>query len=183
MNDEVIQIDYLIGILLRVDSQEKYMPFVSNNLESEKEMLFEFLDFVKTLNDYVIYHYHSYDSSHLNKMMIKYEVDDETRSTMLDHMIDVYNIATDSVVFPTYGNGLKKVAASLGFVWRHQDVGATESIALYYEYIVNPNQNKDNLKLILDYNEDDCCAVRVIKDWLESVRTSETGDPQVEWPT
>lgn len=170
VGEEIIQVDYLIGVLVRVDSKEKYMPFVARDFNHEKDMLVEFLNFMKKQKDYVIYHYHHYEKTHLDKMMTKYEIDEKTRRVVFDHMIDVHKIATDSVAFPTYGNGLKPVAKFLGFAWRHKDVDATESIALYLDYIANPNKNKDKLKLILDYNEDDCIATRVIKDWVEDVR-------------
>lgn len=170
MGEEVIQVDYLIGILIRIDSKEDYIPFIAKDLKHEQDMLCDFLNFMKKQKDYVIYHYHHYEKTHLDKMMIKYGINEKTRSIIFDHMIDVHKVATDSVAFPTYGNGLKQVATFLGFTWRHKDVDATESIALYLDYIANPKKNKDKLKLILDYNEDDCIATRVIKDWLETVR-------------
>ncbi|CUR52228.1 conserved protein of unknown function [Nitrosotalea devaniterrae] len=171
MGDEVIQVDYLIGALVRVGSKEEYLSFVAKDLSHEKEMLFEFLDFIKKQKDYVIYHYHHYEKTHLEKMMTRYGVDEKVKKLVFDHMVDIYKIATSSVAFPTYGNGLKPVAKYLGFSWRHKNVDATESIALYLGYVANPNKNKDKLQLILDYNEDDCIATRVIKDWLETVRT------------
>jgi uncharacterized protein len=170
VEEEIIQMDYLIGILVRIGSKEKYMSFVANSLDHEKEMLFEFLDFMKKQKDYVLYHYHHYEKTHLDKMMAKYEIDEATKSLVFDHMIDIHKVATDAVAFPTYGNGLKQIAPFLGFTWRHKDVDATESIILYLDYVANPKENKDKLQLILDYNEDDCIATRVIKDWLETVR-------------
>lgn len=170
VGEEIIQVDYLIGILVRVGSKEKYIPFVASDFNHEKDMLVEFLDFMKKQKDYVLYHYHHYERTHLDKMMTKYEIDEKTRRVVFDHMIDVHKIATDSIAFPTYGNGLKPVAKYLGFTWRHEGVDATESIALYLDYIANPKENEDKLKLILDYNEDDCIATRVIKDWVEDVR-------------
>ncbi len=167
--EEVIQVDYLIGALVRIDSKEEYLAFIANDLDHEKEMFLEFLDFMKKQKDYVIYHYHHYEKTHLNKMMTKYEIDEKTKNMVFDHMIDIHKVATDSVAFPTYGNGLKPVAKYLGFTWRHKDVDATESIAIYLDHVANPDKNKDKLQLILDYNEDDCIATRVIKDWLETV--------------
>jgi predicted RecB family nuclease len=170
MGDEVVQVDYLIGALVRIGSEEKYHAFVAKDLDHEKEMLLEFLDFMKKQKDYVIYHYHHYEKTHLDKMMTKYGTDEKTRKMVFDHMIDVYKVATDSVAFPTYGNGLKPVAKYLGFTWRHKNVDATESIALYLDHVANPGESEGKLQLILDYNEDDCIATRVIKDWLETVR-------------
>jgi uncharacterized protein len=168
--DEIIQVNYLIGALVRIDSKATYIPFVAKDLDHEKEMLLEFIDFVKGQTDYVIYHYHHYEKTHLNKMMAKHKIDGHKQSIILDKMLDVYKIANDSVAFPTYGTGLKDVARHLGFGWRHKEVNATESIAMYLDYIADQSANKEKLRLILDYNEDDCNATRVIKDWLETVR-------------
>ena len=169
-DEEILQIDYLIGILVRIDSKEKYVSFTAKDTNHEEEMLLEFLDFIKKQKDYVIYHYHHYEKTHLTKMMEKYEIDQATRNKVFDHMIDVYKVATDSVVFPTYGNGLKQIAPYLGFRWRHKDVSATESISIYLDYVKDPKENKDRFQKVIDYNEDDCIATRVIKDWLETIK-------------
>ena len=165
------QIDYLIGILVRENSEEKYISFTAKNTHLEKEMLLEFLDFLSDQEDYVIYHYHHYEKTHMSKMMDKYEIDNATQNLLLDNLIDIHKVATDSVVFPTYGNGLKQIAPYLGFSWRHKDVSATESISMYLEYVDNPEENKIKFQKIIDYNEDDCIATRVIKDWLASIIT------------
>jgi len=166
------QIDYLIGIIVRVDSKEKYISFTAKDTNHEKEMLLEFLEFIKKQNDYVIYHYHHYEKTHLTKMMENYEIDETTKKMVLDYLIDVYKVATNSVVFPTYGNGLKQIAPYLGFSWRHKDVSATESISMYLDYVDNSEEGKVKFQKIIDYNEDDCIATRVIKDWLVSLNAS-----------
>ena len=88
----------------------------------------------------------------------------------MDHLIDIHKVATDSVVFPTYGNGLKRIAPYVGFSWRHKDVSATESISIYLDYVKNPEENKTRFQKVIDYNEDDCVATRAIKDWLVSIK-------------
>ena len=170
--DGIPQIDYLIGILVRADSKENYIPFTAKDAkeDAEKEMLLEFLKFIKKQSNYVIYHYGSYERTHLKTMMKKYEIDEATEKTVLDYLIDVHKVATNSVAFPTFGNGLKAIAAYMGFEWRHKDVSATESIAMYLDYVDDPEEGKVKLQKIIDYNEDDCIATRVIKDWLVSIQ-------------
>jgi len=172
--DGIPQIDYLIGILVRVDSKENYISFTAKDAkeDAEKEMLLEFLKFIKKQNDYVIYHYAPYEKTHLTTMMKKYEIDEATEKTVLDYLIDVRKVATDSVAFPIYGNGLKQIAAYMGFEWRHKDVNATESIAMYLDYVDNSEGSEIKFQKIIDYNEDDCVATRVIKDWLVSLKAS-----------
>ncbi|MCH7560238.1 MAG: TM0106 family RecB-like putative nuclease [Thaumarchaeota archaeon] len=169
-DEEIPLIDYLIGILVRTNSKENYVSFIAADTSQEKEMLLEFLDYIKKQRDYVIYHYHHYEKTHLTKMMEKHEIDEETQKMVLDHLIDIHKIATNSVVFPTYGNGLKQIARYMGFSWRHKDVSATESISMYLDYIKDPEENTTRFQKVIDYNEDDCIATRVIKDWLVSIR-------------
>ncbi len=164
------QIDYLIGILVRENSKEEYIPFTAKDTDHEKEMLLKFLEFVKKQKDYVIYHYHHYEKTHLLKMMEKYGIEKTTQNMIFDHMIDIHKVVTKSVVFPTYGNGLKQIAPYLGFSWRHKDVNATESISIYLDFISNPDKNRDKFQKVIDYNEDDCIATRVIKDRLVSIK-------------
>ena len=170
--DGIPQIDYLIGILVRVDSKENYISFTAKEAkeDAEKKMLLEFLEFIKKQNDYVIYHYAPYEKTHLTTMMKKYEIDEATKKTVLDYLIDVHKVARNSVAFPTYGNGLKQIAPYLGFSWRHKDVSATESISMYLDYVGNSEEGKVKFQKIIDYNEDDCVATRVIKDWLVSLK-------------
>ena len=138
----------------------------------KKKMLLEFLEFIKKQNDYVIYHYAPYEKTHLTTMMKKYEIDEATKKTVLDYLIDVHKVARNSVAFPTYGNGLKQIAPYIGFRWRHKDVSATESISMYLDYVDNSEEGKVKFQKIIDYNEDDCIATRVIKDWLVSLKAS-----------
>ena len=151
-------------------TEEKYIPFIAKDTNLEKEMLLEFLEFIQNQDDYVIYHYHTYENTHLRKMMEKYEIDEKTRKLVFDNMIDIHKVATSSVVFPTIGTRLKKIAPYLKFNWRHKDVSATESISMYFDYIKDPEKNKDEFQKVIDYNEDDCIATRVIKDWLVSIK-------------
>jgi predicted RecB family nuclease len=59
---------------------------------------------------------------------------------ILDNMRDLYKDAVSSFAFPTYGNGLKEIAAYMGHKWRHPDVDALESIAFYFLYVARPQE-------------------------------------------
>ena len=83
-------------------------------------------------------------------------------------MRDLYKDAVSNFAFPTYSNGLKEVAKYIGYKWKHADVDALESIALYFQYVENHDQNKDKLQKVIDYNEDDCKATLLVKDWIKN---------------
>lgn len=104
--------------------------------------------------------------------MEKYEIDNETQGMVLDNMIDIHKVATNSIIFPTYGNGLKQLAKYVGFSWRHKDISATESIKIYLDFVEEPKANETSFQKVKDYNEDDCIATRILKDWLVSEKSS-----------
>ena len=78
-------------------------------------------------------------------------------------------IVKKHIAFPTYGHGLKEIAKYLGFSWRHKEVNAMESVALYYEFLETGDGKK--LQLIIDYNEDDCRATSIIKEYLDKINS------------
>jgi len=165
---ELVEMDYLIGVVVRKGKKQEYIPFTANNTHKEKEMLLNFLKFIKKQKNYVIYHWHSYEKTHLTNMMEKYSIDDKTAQLVLSDnvRIDLHRVATSRFAFPTYSTSIKSIAKWMGFKWRHKEVDAVESIVMYLDYVNNPKLNQKKLKMIQDYNEDDCMATLKIKDWL-----------------
>ena len=156
--------DYLIGALVRTDGKETYSPFVARG-KDEYGMLCDFIDFMAKQHDYAIYHWHGYEQIHLRLLMAKHKID-MYGILEPDIMFDLHKLATHAFAFPTYSTSIKDVAKWLGFNWRHKDVGAMTSIGLYLEYVEDPDNNREKMQRVLYYNEDDCIATRVIKDWL-----------------
>jgi predicted RecB family nuclease len=165
--EELISIDYLIGVIVRKNGTEEYKPFLAHNVGQEGEMFRQFVKWVLEQKDFIIYHWHNYERNHLQRLAQRYNLPKEEADMIFTSMRDIYKDATSSFAFPTYGNGLKEVATYIGYEWKHKEVNALESIALYFQYVQDPVTNKDKLKKVLDYNKDDCMATMLIKDWLE----------------
>jgi len=173
-DEELVAIDYLIGVLTRKDKSEEYTPFVARKLDKEGEMFQQFIKWLLTQDDFIVYHWHNYERTHLEKLSERYGLSGETREVLFGNMRDLYRDAVSCFAFPTYGNGLKEVANYIGYKWKHADVNALESIAMYLQYIEDPDKNKDKIKKVIDYNEDDCRATMVVKDWLKGNLSRET---------
>ena len=165
--DGLVQVDYLIGILIRKDGREEYRPFIAHRLQDEGNMFREFVTFMQWQKDYVIYHWHNYELWHIKQLGERHGLTAQVETLLFPHMIDLHKVGTRAFVFPTYSNGLKDIADYLGFKWRHEDINALDSIAYYLKYQENPDGFKDKMQAIVDYNEDDCIATRVVKDWLQ----------------
>ena len=161
--DDTIQ-NYLIGALVRIDGKEKYHPFVAKD-RREDLMLKSFLEFLSNMDDYVIYHWGDHERIQLRDMMERHDIQAHYILEP-DTLIDLYSICTGAFAFPTYSNKIKDVAKWMGFEWRHKDVDAMTSAVLYQSYVSDPVANQDKFQKVLDYNEDDCIATRVVHDWL-----------------
>jgi uncharacterized protein len=171
--EELVAIDYLIGVILRANGKSEYIPFVAHSLNDEKAMFQEFLDWVLSQQNFVIYHWHNYEKVHIQRLIDRYDFA-EKAEPLVANMRDLYKDATANFAFPTYGNGLKQIAAYIGYKWKHADVNAMESIAMYFQYIQDPTKNKEKLEKVIDYNQDDCTATMLIKDWLEKESQNHT---------
>ena len=119
MSDDTIS-DYLIGALVRTGGTERYYPFIAEQ-KREHDMLGSFLDFVAGLDDYVMYHWHHYERTHLRSMMKRHGL--HAHHILESHvMLDLHRITTAAFAFPTYRDSIKDVAKWMGFEWEHDDV-------------------------------------------------------------
>ncbi|MBU4503060.1 MAG: TM0106 family RecB-like putative nuclease [Nanoarchaeota archaeon] len=162
------QMDYLIGITVRKNGKDKYTPFIAHNFNEEKKMFREFLDELDKYKEgeFIIYHWHNYEKTHIKKLMERHNIGKSHKEKIEKSMIDLYKVATKSIAFPTYGNGLKEIARFIGYDWEHEEIDALEAIAYYYEYVNDPKKYKEIFDKIIDYNRNDCEATMWIKDWL-----------------
>jgi len=167
---EVTQVDYLIGLLIREGDKEEFRSFIAHHWDEEAKMFHEFLDYIASVEDCVIYHWHDYERQHLAQLAERHGISEALKNKLEGSRIDLHRVTTRAVVFPTYSNGLKDIANYLGFEWRHEEVDALESVAMYLEYAKDNKAHQDKLNLILDYNEDDCRATIVVKDWLVQLK-------------
>jgi len=166
VDGELVDMDYMIGALVRRQGEEEFRAFVARGIDEEGRMFREFMEWVTDLDDAHLFHWHNYEKWRLKRMGRRYGMAAEVTRLLRAGTTDLHPVATDAFAFPTYSNSLKDIAPYMGFEWRHDDVSATESIAMYFEYLNDPAGNEAVLEKIVDYNRDDCVATRVVKDWL-----------------
>ncbi len=180
LEGELEPVDYLIGILIRKEDRETYRPFMAHRFEDEGKMFRAFLDYLRTEKDYVLYHWHNYERWHLKRLAERHGFTEDLRTLLVPHMIDLHRVATSAIVFPTYTNGLKDVAAFIGYKWRHADINALDAIAYYLKYQQDPDGYRGKMEAVVDYNEDDCQATKRVKDWLTERSLLADQEPEEE---
>lgn len=91
-------------------------------------------------------------------------MDEELENKLFGNLIDLHRILKQSVVLPVHSYGLKTIAKWMGFGWRETSSDAAMSM-LWFDLWLGAG-DRDYLDLAVDYNEDDCRATKVIKEWL-----------------
>jgi len=171
-SDPTDAIDYLLGILVkRSDGSANYQKFLAMDKSEEGKIWREFLDFLESLKDFVIYHYSSYEREVFSRLGQKYGVSKALEDKFKNSTIDLHLAVVEAVVLPLYFYGLKDVAQYLGFKWSQEDAGGAESVVWYNEWLESRRGGQAGDQKILDkiikYNEDDVRATLFIKEWLE----------------
>ncbi len=162
-----MDLDYMIGVLVRQGGREEFLPFLARSPEEEGAMFHRFCDWLKTREDFVLYHWHDHEPGRLRRLIERYPMGDEMSCLIMPRLYDLFTTTTRSTVFPVPGNSIKKIAGYIDpSLWSEDDVTGSSSIALYFDYLRDPVARRRNLDRIVEYNKADCMALRAVKDWL-----------------
>lgn len=170
-SDPTEGIDYLLGMLIKkrtpsTDSgQTEYKYFLAKDKEDEARVWREFLDFLESLNNFVIYHYSYYEREVFKRLANKYGISMALEDKFKNNTIDLHWKFIEAAVLPIYFYSLKDVAKYLGFKWQAEDAGGAESVVWYNDWLQSHDQKI--MDKIVAYNEDDVRATLFIKEWLE----------------
>lgn len=166
---------YLHGFVLRrnkITEQEQYHAFYADDLsaDAEKEAFKKAWGFVSEHQPCVIYYYSKYERTIWRKLQTLYpEVCSENDIENMfnpEICIDLlYDVVTKNSVWPTKDHSIKSLAQYLGFSWRDSDPSGAASVEWFQRFL--EEKDPEIKKRILEYNEDDCIAMRVLLDALE----------------
>ncbi len=85
-----------------------------------------------------------------------------------DGVIDLYgDLVKPKMEWPTNDYSIKTLAKFLGFQWRDPDPSGASSIQWYHQWTETGDETLK--KRILEYNEDDCVAMRVLLDGIRGL--------------
>jgi predicted RecB family nuclease len=83
--------------------------------------------------------------------------------------VDLYfDLVKKYTEWPTHDHSIKTLASYLGFHWRDASPSGADSIEWYHRWV--ESGDPDIRQRILDYNEDDCRATRVLLDGIKKLK-------------
>jgi predicted RecB family nuclease len=164
---------YLIGLVVCDGTTTSFQQFWADNKAAEGEIWRAFLRTLADLDDWVLFHYGSYESRFVKRMCNSYGINAELQSRLSSRMCNVLSAIHSHVYFPVYSNSLKNVAPHLGFQWSPEITSGLQAAAKRAQWEGGAN---DSLKKqLMLYNQEDCLALRTVTDVLERIATGSWG--------
>jgi len=168
---------YLHGFLERRDGDnrtERYVPFLAEepSEKGEKRAFAEAWAYIEHSRPCAIYYYSAYERTIWRKLQKEYShiaSEDDIEELFNWRMaVDLYNdVVRSRSEWPTYDHSIKTLASYLDFKWRDPSPSGAASIEWYHRWVETGDASIR--QRILDYNKDDCIAMRVLLDAIRKL--------------
>jgi predicted RecB family nuclease len=162
---------YLLSVILRRRREKKEYTFWADKESSEDYLWLSFTDLINTLDNFIIFHYGSYDIRGLIRLCHRYNGNESLERLLKSTAYNVLSAIHGHVYFPCYTNSLKSVASCLGFKWNDATASGIDSIVRRLSW--ERSGCKESKNWLTRYNKDDCEALRLVTDVLYMLTQSE----------
>jgi predicted RecB family nuclease len=176
--DPMRDVCYLHGFVERLggdDAAERYVAFFTDTASDEEEerAFAEAWAFVEERQPRAVYYYAPYEKTWWRKLQDQYPsvcTEDDVEGLFeaaltVDLYTDVVRKATE---WPTRDHSIKTLAKFLDFKWRDPNPSGAASIEWFHRWTETGDPKVK--QRILDYNEDDCVATRVVLDGIRELQ-------------
>jgi predicted RecB family nuclease len=175
--DPLRGICYLHGFVERHNGDnatERFVPFLAEEPTpaAERDAFAAAFDYFAAHPDAAIYYYSKYERTTYRRLQQKYPdictPEDVERVFEPPRAVDLYgDVVLKATEWPTRDHSIKTLAKYLGFTWRDGHPSGAASIEWFDRWC--RERHPDIRERILDYNEDDCRATRVLLDGIRSL--------------
>lgn len=174
--DPMRDLCYLHGFLERTgrdDDTERFVYFFATEPtpEAEEQAFADAIDYLRRRQPCALYFYSKYERTIYRKLRERYptvateaEIDDLFDPT---RAVDLYDLVRKHTEWPTRDHSIKTLAKYLGFQWRDTDPSGAASIEWFDRWA--QTGDPEIRERIIEYNEDDCRATRVLLDGIREL--------------
>lgn len=172
-------LDYLFGM---VDDREEFTAFWAHDLAAERLALLGFLEHLRERRArhprMHVYHYASYERTHLLSLAQRHGVGEEEVDALLRDgvLVDLYPVVRRALRVGSPSYSIKKLEPLYMGDEARDSAGVTtaaDSITAYVDAVAlgesDPAEAARRLELIADYNAYDCRSTLRLRDWLLSL--------------
>jgi predicted RecB family nuclease len=175
--DPLRDVCYLHGFVERHhgdNATERFVSFFAEEATTaaECDAFAAALDYLSARADAAIYFYSKYERTTYRKLQQRYPnictPEDVERLFERPRAVDLYgDVVLKATEWPTRDHSVKTLAKYLGFTWRDTHPSGAASIEWFDRWC--RQRNPEIRQRILDYNEDDCRATRVLLDGIRNL--------------
>ncbi len=160
---------YLIGVRFQTGGALVQHSMWADNKEDEKRIWTEFLTVLNEIENPVLIHYGHFETTFLKRMHDRYggPPEDSVVAKALKAPVNLLNVIFAQVYFPTYTNGLKEVAGSMGFRWSDAKSSGVQSVVWRFTW----EQSRDSAvkQALVRYNAEDCESLEIVTNALVDI--------------
>jgi uncharacterized protein len=169
---------YLHGVLVvdRIHQTETFHPLIAETPQQEQIVWQKFLDLVWAYPDAPIFHFCPFEVQTVERLGKLFGTPQELVRPLLPRFVDLHDRITQLVTLPVESYALKHIARWVGFEWRDSTANGAQSIYWYAQWL--ETSDRSYLNSILVYNEDDCRATYLVKDWLVGFLAQATAEAE-----
>lgn len=175
--DPMRDICYLHGFYERTgrdNATARYRAFLARTPDGpgEREAFAEAFAYALSSRPCALYFYSKYEQSWWKRLQKRYP-DIATEQQIRDMFnprsaIDLYYcVVVPCTEWPTMDHSVKTLAKYLGFAWRDESPSGADSIEWYHRWVETGDETVK--RRILEYNEDDCIATKVVLDAIREL--------------
>ncbi|MEG4505373.1 TM0106 family RecB-like putative nuclease [Microcoleus sp. F6_B4] len=168
-----LNLDYLHGVLVvdRYNNTEKFHGFLAESAAEEGAIWEQFLELMWAYPIAPIFHFCDYEVKTFKRLAKLYNTPAYLWKPVLKRFVDIHKQVTQKAIMPVESYALKPIARWLGFDWRDAKANGAQCVCWYDDWLRTGDRSL--LEAIVRYNEDDCRATYVVKDWLTNFLLSQ----------
>ena len=167
---------YLAGLLVCRGGEAEYESFWADDAAGEAAMWSALVERLEAFPDAPVYHYGSYEKKAFATLAKRHG----RGSGLADRLVNVASSVYGKVYFPVRSNGLKPLGRFLGATWTDPQASGLQSLVWRHRW--EATRDERFKQSLLQYNREDCEAVRLLVDRLDRIRRDAASDPRSSSP-
>ncbi|HBI44060.1 MAG TPA: IS66 family transposase [Planctomycetales bacterium] len=166
---------YLAGLLVCRGGVTGYEPFWADDEKGEDAMWSALVSRLDAFPDALVYHYGSYEKKAFATLAKRHGKGKD----LVNRLVNVAGSVYGKVYFPVRSNGLKSLGRFVGAAWTDPQASGLQSLVWRHRWEMTRDERFR--QSLLQYNREDCEAVRLLVDRLDQIRRDAASDPTIEF--